>query len=87
MLMICVMSSPVKFSTFFMGKLKKGCMFRKFFKKYALAQLYELFQVLQEISTKIKFSESNFLEVYAVVHYRMTTHHKSTVLPFWLLCQ
>ena len=47
-----VISSPVKFSSFFMGKLKKAlCLVNKK-KKYALAQFYELFQVLQEFSTK-----------------------------------
>ena len=55
MLMIYMMSSPVKFSTFFMGKLRKGRMFRKNNRKYGLAQFYELFQVLQEFSTKNKF--------------------------------
>ena len=41
----------------------------QFLKKYGLAQFYELFQVLQDFSTKNIFCESNFLEVYAVVHY------------------
>ena len=69
MLIICVMSSPVKFSTFFMGKLKKGFMFSKFLKKYALAQFYQLFQCCKNFPLNINFSERNFLEVYAVVHY------------------
>ena len=51
--MICVMSSPATFSTIFIGKRKKGFMFSKLKKEmYALAQFYELFQVLQEFSTQ-----------------------------------
>ena len=50
-----------------MGKHIKGCMFRK--NKYGLAQFYELFQVLKECSINFFFSESNFFEVYAVMHY------------------
>ena len=47
---------------------------KKKIKKYGLAQFYELFQVLQEVFTKMNFSESNVLEVYAVVHYRIRAH-------------
>ena len=69
MLMICVMSSPVQFSTFFMGKLKKGSIFRKKKKSIYLLSFMSSFKCCKNFLTKINFSESNFLEVYAVVHY------------------
>ena len=64
-----VMSLPVKFSTFLWVSSKKAVCLENTKKKYGLAQFYELFQVLQKFSTKNTFSESNFLEVYAVVYY------------------
>ena len=68
MLMICVMSSPVTFSTFFIGKLEKGCMLRKFIlKNMHLLSFMSSFKCFKIFPLKI--SESNFLEVYAVVHY------------------
>ena len=74
MLMICVMSAPVKFSTFFMGKLKKGCTFRKKKEKSMdLLSFMSSFKCCKNFPLKINFSKSNFLEVYAVVHYRSTT--------------
>ena len=48
-----------------MGKLKKGSML----KKYGLAQFMSSFKCCKNFPLKINFSESNFLEVYAVVHY------------------
>ena len=62
MLMICMMSSPVNFFTFLWVRSKRALCLVKIFLKYALVQFY--------FPLKINFSESNFLKVYAVVHYR-----------------
>ena len=78
MLMICVMSLPTNLSTFLWVSSKRAVCLEK--KCNGLAQFYELFQVLQEFSAKkFYFSESNFLEVYAVAHY----NHPVDVLQFW----
>ena len=70
MLMICMMSSPINFSTFFMGKLKKGIMFRKKKKKgMGLLSFISSFKCCKNFSLKNIFSYSNFLEVNALVHY------------------
>ena len=72
MLMICVMSSPVKFSIFFMGKLKQGCMFRKLKKNNKSMDLLSFmssFKCCKNFPLNINFSESKLLEVDAVVHY------------------
>ena len=49
-----MMLSPVEFSTFLWVSSKRAVCLEIFFKKYGLAQFYELFQVLQEFSTKNK---------------------------------
>ena len=62
MLMICVMSSLVKFSTFFMGKLKKCfIMFSKLKKKFMLLLSFmSSFKCCKNFPLKINFFESNF---------------------------
>ena len=61
MLLICVMSSHIKFSTFFMGKLKKGFMFGKFLKKSMdLLSFMSSFKCCKNFPLNINFSESNF---------------------------
>ena len=52
---------------FFMGKLKKGFMFRK--KIMDLLSFMCSFKCFKNFPLQIDFSESNFLLVYAVVHY------------------
>ena len=87
-----MMSSPVKFSTFFMGKLKKGCMFRKE-KSMDLLSFMSSFKRCKNFPQKINFSECNFLEVYAVAHYTQGSNGNPgfqvrlwlfTLVDFWL---
>ena len=46
-------------------------MFRKFKKSKDLLSFMSSFKCCKNFPLKINFSESNFLEVYAVVHYMM----------------
>ena len=53
-----------------MGKLKKGCKFRNLKKKSMdLLSFMSSFKCSKNFPLKINFSDSNFLEIYAVVHY------------------
>ena len=54
---------------FFMGKLKKDCTFRKYKKIMDLLSFVCSFKCCKNFLLKINFSESNFLDVYAVAHY------------------
>ena len=53
-----------------MGKLKMAVCLGKFKKSMDLLSFMSSFKCCKKFSLKINFSESNFLEVYAVVHYR-----------------
>ena len=65
-----MMPSPVKFSIFLRVSSKRGVLKKKKKKKSMdLLSFMSSFKCCKNFPLKINFSESNFLEVYAVVHY------------------
>ena len=67
-----------------MGKLKKGCILRKFKKSMDLLSFMCSFKCCKNFSLKKYFSESNFLEVYAVVHYMCGDVHEEVAKAYFL---
>ena len=63
------MSSPVKFSTFLWVSSKKAVCLEIKKKSMDLLSFMSSFKCCKNFPLKIHFSESNFLEVYADMHY------------------